>query len=189
MRRPSFVSATSLGRLSGEDKGEPESPEPWRRGRAGTSVGRAVHAVLQAIDLASGADVDDRARAQAAAEGIPEREGEIGRLARTAVESNVVKRAVASGRFWREVPVAAAVGGGSLHGFIDLLFEEGRRTCRGRLQDRLCKRRREPRRSFELSTAGRGLRTRDRPGHGQDGQGSGVPVPTAQARGEVGGPG
>ena len=31
MRRPSFVSATSLGRLSGEDKGEPESPEPWRR--------------------------------------------------------------------------------------------------------------------------------------------------------------
>ena len=124
MRRPSFVSATSLGRLSGEDKGEPESPEPWRRGRAGTSVGRAVHAVLQAIDLASGADVDDRARAQAAAEGIPEREDEVGRLARTAVESDVVKRAVASGRFWREVPVAAAVGGGSLHGFIDLLFEE-----------------------------------------------------------------
>ena len=124
MRRPSFVSATSLGRLSREDKGEPESPEPWRRGRAGTSVGRAVHAVLQAIDLASGPDIDDRSRAQAAAEGIPEREGEIARLARTAVESEVVKRAVASGRFWREVPVAAAVGGGSLHGFIDLLFEE-----------------------------------------------------------------
>ena len=80
--------------------------------------------MLQAIDLASGADVDDRARAQAAAEGIPEREDEVGRLARTAVESDVVKRAVASGRFWREVPVAAAVGGGSLHGFIDLLFEE-----------------------------------------------------------------
>ena len=124
MRRPSFVSATSLGRQTGEDKEEPDSPEPWRRGRAGTSVGRAVHAVLQAIDLASGADVDDRSRAQAAAEGIPEREGEIGRLARTALDSNVVKRAVASGRFWREVPVAAAVGGGSLHGFIDLLFEE-----------------------------------------------------------------
>ena len=41
-----------------------------------------------------------------------------------AVESETVKRAVASGRFWREVPVAAAIGEGSLHGFIDLLFEE-----------------------------------------------------------------
>ena len=124
MGRPSFVSATSLGRQSGEDKEEPDSPEPWRRGRAGTSVGRAVHAVLQAIDLATGEGIGDRARAQAAAEGIPEREGEVARLARVAVESAVVRRAVASGRYWREVPVAAAVGGGSLHGFIDLLFEE-----------------------------------------------------------------
>ena len=118
------MSATSLGRQSGEDKEEPDSPEPWRRGRAGTSVGRAVHAVLQAIDLATGEGIEDRARAQAAAEGIPEREGEIARLCRDAVASAVVRRAVASGRYWREVPVAAAVGNGSLHGFIDLLFEE-----------------------------------------------------------------
>ena len=124
MGRPSFVSATSLGRQSGEDKEEPDSPEPWRRGRAGTSVGRAVHAVLQAIDLATGEGIGDRARAQAAAEGIPEREGEVARLCRDAVDSKVVRRAVASGRYWREVPVAAAVGTGSLHGFIDLLFEE-----------------------------------------------------------------
>ncbi len=127
MGRPSFVSATSLGKQAREeeDKGEQDSPEPWRRGRAGTSVGRAVHAVLQAIDLATGEGIADRARAQAAAEGVPEREGEIAALARVAVDSKVVKRAVASGRYWREVPVAAAVGGGSLHGFIDLLFEEG----------------------------------------------------------------
>ena len=126
MRRPSFVSATSLGRQSGEDKEEPDSPEPWRRGRAGTSVGRAVHAVLQAIDLATGEGIDDRARAQAAAEGIPEREAEIARLCRDAVESAVVRRAVASGRYWREVPVAAAVGNGSLHGFIDPAVRRGR---------------------------------------------------------------
>ena len=127
MGRPSFVSATSLGKQAREeeDKGEQDSPEPWRRGRAGTSVGRAVHAVLQAIDLATGEGITDRARAQAAAEGIPEREGEIVRLCRDAVESKVVKRAVAAGRYWREVPVSAAVGGGSLHGFVDLLFEEG----------------------------------------------------------------
>ena len=29
-----------------------------------------------------------------------------------------------SRRFWREVPVAVGTGNGSLHGFIDLLFEE-----------------------------------------------------------------
>ena len=127
MGRPSFVSATALGKKTGEgeDKEEPDSPEPWRRGRAGTSVGRAVHAVLQAIDLKTGEGIGDRARAQAAAEGIPERTDEVARLCRDAVESAVVRRAVASGRYWREVPVAAAVGNGSLHGFIDLLFEEG----------------------------------------------------------------
>ena len=54
MGRPSFVAATSLGSRLREDKGEQESSEPWRRGRAGTSVGRAVHAVLQSIDQASG---------------------------------------------------------------------------------------------------------------------------------------
>ena len=124
MGRPSFVAATSLGSRLREDKVERESSEPWRRGRAGTSVGRAVHAVLQSIDLATGNDIGDRARAQAAAEGIPDRESDVARLSRVAVDSDIVKRAVASGRFWREVPVAVAIGEGSLHGFIDLLFEE-----------------------------------------------------------------
>ena len=125
--RPSSIAATALGRLQKEDtedKPEQESNEPWRRGRAGTSVGRAVHAVLQAIDLATGAGIAERARAQAAAEGVPGREGEIERLCKVAAESDIVKRAVASKRFWREVPVAVGTGDGSLHGFIDLLFEE-----------------------------------------------------------------
>ena len=87
-------------------------------------MGRAVHAVLQSIDLATGDGLEERARAQAAAEGIPGREGEIARLARVAVESSIVRRAVASGRLWREVPVAVPIGNGSLQGFIDLLFEE-----------------------------------------------------------------
>ena len=125
--RPSSIAATSLGRTKQadpEDKPEQEGSEPWRRGRAGTSVGRAVHAVLQSIDLATGQGIAERARAQAAAEGVPGREGEIERLCQVAVESEIVKRAVASKRFWREVPVAVGSGNGSLHGFIDLLFEE-----------------------------------------------------------------
>ena len=124
LSRPSYAAATGLRKPNEEDKPEQEHVEPWRRGRAGTSVGRAVHAVLQSIDLATGDGLEERARAQAEAEGIPGREGEIARLARVAVESSIVRRAVASGRLWREVPVAVPIGNGSLQGFIDLLFEE-----------------------------------------------------------------
>ena len=35
-----------------------------------------------------------------------------------------MKRAVASGRLWREVPFGVPVGDGALEGFVDLLFEE-----------------------------------------------------------------
>ena len=126
LSRPSFIAATELSRhLDGqEDKPEPDTDEPWRRGRAGTSIGRAVHAVLQSIDLSTGADIRARSRAQAAAEGIPDREEEIARLVAAAINSDIVKRAVASGRLWREVPVSVPTGNGALHGFIDLLFEE-----------------------------------------------------------------
>ena len=124
---PASIAATTLGKsrdTDADDKPEQESNEPWRRGRAGTAVGRAVHAVLQSADLETGDGIAERARAQAAAEGVPGREDEIERLCNVAVESAIVKRAVASGRLMREVPVALGTGGGSLHGFIDLLFEE-----------------------------------------------------------------
>ena len=121
---PSSVAATSLGFLGNEEKPEQHSQEPWRRGRAATSVGRAVHAVLQDADLRTGADIAEQARVKAGAEGVPGREEEIARLCRAAVGSDVVRRAIASGRMWREVPVAAPLGGLTLHGIIDLLFEE-----------------------------------------------------------------
>jgi ATP-dependent exoDNAse (exonuclease V) beta subunit len=119
--RPVSVSATKLAQVSKE---EPDTDEPWRRGRGGTSVGRAVHSVLQTIDLSTGDGIDETSQAQAAAEGIPQRSAEVARLARVAVDSEVVRRAVASSRFWREVPVAAPMTNGVLQGFIDLLFEE-----------------------------------------------------------------
>ena len=130
--RPSTVAATRLAEVAkhvpyrdtGEEtKDEQESDEPWRRGRAGTSIGRAVHAVLQTVDLATGDGIEETARAQAAAEGIPGRVDDIVRLSWGAVRSRVVKRAVESGRYWREVPVGVPIGDGSLQGFIDLLFE------------------------------------------------------------------
>ena len=119
--RPASVAATRLAR---EDKEEPDPEEPWKRGRAGTSIGSAVHGVLQTIDLATGAGVEDAARSQAMAESIPDRAAEVAGLVRNAIESDIVMRAVRSGKLWREVPVAVAVGKGVLEGFIDLLFQE-----------------------------------------------------------------
>ncbi len=129
--RPVSVAATRIKQVADqesedEDGGKPDpdaEDEPWRRGRAGTSVGRAVHAVLQTIDLKTGAGIEETARAQAVAEGIPRRQSDIARLTRVAIESEIVRRAVESGRYWREVPVGVPVGDGALEGFIDLLFE------------------------------------------------------------------
>jgi ATP-dependent exoDNAse (exonuclease V) beta subunit len=132
--RPATVAATTLAkkptlpaepdRDPGLDKDEPADDRPaWRRGRAGTSVGRAVHAVLQTVDLATGDGLDATARAQALAEGIPQREAEIRALARSILLSSTVRGAVTGGRYWREVPVAAVVDGVTVEGFVDLLIE------------------------------------------------------------------
>ena len=120
--RPVSAAATRLAREAKDEQDIPD--EPWRRGRAGTSIGRAVHAVLQVVDLSTGIGLDDIAKAQAAAEGVPGRADDIARLVRRALDSPLVKRALESGRLWRETPVASPVGDGVLDGFIDLLFEE-----------------------------------------------------------------
>ena len=132
MGRPSFVAATALDRRDTDahlvsdsaEKAAQEPAEPWRRGRAGTLIGRALHVVLQSADLETGSDIDAWAKAQSVVEGIPDSEREIAELARRAIESPTVRRALGSGRYWREVPVAVPVGEGSIQGFIDLLFEE-----------------------------------------------------------------
>ncbi len=132
--RPATVAATALakeppvladsGMEAESEKDESVDDRPaWRRGRAGTSVGRAVHAVLQTVDLATGDGLDATARAQALAEGIPQREAEIRALARSVLQSNTVRGAVTGGRYWREVPVAAVVDGVTVEGFVDLLIE------------------------------------------------------------------
>ncbi len=133
--RPATVAATTLAKEAegpadattmdpGLAKDEPGDDRPaWRRGRAGTSVGRAVHAVLQTVDLATGDGLDATARAQALAEGIPQREAEVRALARSVLQSATVRGAVTGGRYWREVPVAAIVDGVTVEGFVDLLIE------------------------------------------------------------------
>ncbi len=94
-----------------------------RRGRAGTAVGRAVHATLQLVDLATGDGLDELAEQQAYAEAIPELAGTVATLARAALGSAAVQEAVARGRLWREAYVAAPVGDRAVEGYVDLLYE------------------------------------------------------------------
>ena len=137
------VSATAVSRsiaVGADVAADAERPEPteepWRRGRAGTAIGSAVHGVLQHADLTdpTGADLADLARWQARVEGVPDAAPEIEAKARAAVGSPLVRRAVGAGRWWREVhvgaPLAAVAGVIPLgavdlfEGFVDLLFED-----------------------------------------------------------------
>ncbi|MGB8858059.1 MAG: UvrD-helicase domain-containing protein [Ilumatobacteraceae bacterium] len=93
---------------------------PWQRGRYGTAVGRAVHAVLQCGNLRTGADFPALAAAQAAAEGVLGHERTIERLARSALLAPAVAEGIA-GPHWRELFVATEIGGTVVEGYIDLL--------------------------------------------------------------------
>jgi ATP-dependent helicase/nuclease subunit A len=130
--RPTTVAASAL-----TDEGEPDSegePDPglqkrprdldlppWLKGRYGTAVGRAVHGVLQSIDLASGAGLEAALAAQCEAEAVAHRAGEVGALVRKALGSASVSEAAASAH-WREVYVCTPVDGRLVEGYIDLLY-------------------------------------------------------------------
>jgi ATP-dependent helicase/nuclease subunit A len=150
--RQANVRATEVALLAGITDGpevsfEPEEAdgseealaEPRRHGRAGTKLGRAVHASLQSLSLLDasvlaglgGTDPEGASRrlvqiahAQARAERIDDRGEEVARLTKAALNSPVVKRALASGTARRELYVAAPVGRTILDGYVDLCFTE-----------------------------------------------------------------
>jgi ATP-dependent helicase/nuclease subunit A len=148
------TSATAIARLlapdrnqgrEGEHDGVLAGPdrEPWRRGRAGTSIGSAVHAVLQHADLGdpTAAEVADLAAWQVSVEGLaPDAVELVEAKARAALASPLVARAISSGSLHRElhvaVPTATVLGAGAaqpredlemdlVEGFVDLLFDDG----------------------------------------------------------------
>ncbi|MCL4446037.1 MAG: UvrD-helicase domain-containing protein [Actinobacteria bacterium] len=93
------------------------------RGRAGTAVGRAVHAVLQCVDLESGEGLEALARGFARSERVSSQESQVKALVQAALNSRAVREAVAGGTYWREMYVGAPVGDVLLEGIVDLLFE------------------------------------------------------------------
>jgi ATP-dependent exoDNAse (exonuclease V) beta subunit len=141
--RPSAVSASQYEgtfdadavRPAASDRlGSPDDPglakdardlelPPWNKGRYGTAVGRAVHGVLQSVDLTTGAGLDEAVAAQVLAEGVGEHADVVVALARSALSSDVVQRA-ASRPHWRETYVGTVVGDRVLEGFIDLVYED-----------------------------------------------------------------
>ncbi|HLG73380.1 MAG TPA: UvrD-helicase domain-containing protein [Chloroflexota bacterium] len=137
--------ATSLAHSAGvpsetfeDDEEEPDELDPLtvredaaaepvtmlRGGRGSTSLGLAVHSVLQTIDLATLADLETLAASAAARYAIPDRVDDVARLVRSAAASAPVQAALAGGRFWREVPIGISYEGTLLEGYIDLLYEQ-----------------------------------------------------------------
>jgi ATP-dependent exoDNAse (exonuclease V) beta subunit len=130
--RPRVVAATALsdeGRSDVDvepDPGLEKRPRnldlpPWLKGRYGTAVGRAVHGVLQTVDLATGAGLADAVAAQCEAEAVLERTEAVQRLVVFALGSPSVQEA-ARCPHWRELYVCTPVGGRLLEGYIDLLY-------------------------------------------------------------------
>ncbi|MFK5634041.1 UvrD-helicase domain-containing protein [Ornithinimicrobium sp. LYQ103] len=96
----------------------------WVKGRYGSAIGRAVHGVMQSVDLATGAGLDDAVAAQCWAEGVTDYAEVVRGVASSFLQSDVVRRA-SEREHWRESYVATAQGDGTvLEGFVDLLYRE-----------------------------------------------------------------
>ncbi len=111
----------------GPDPGLAKGPRdlelpPWNKGRYGTALGRAVHAVLQTVDLATGAGIDDTVRRAGGGGGDRRTRGrDRGAGARARSRRESVQEAVAHG-FRREMYVATPVGDTTLEGYVDLVY-------------------------------------------------------------------
>ncbi len=121
--------ATALAADAVDDAGLAKEPvdldlPPWQRGRYGTAIGRAVHAVLQDADLVTGTDIDRLAAAQCAAEGIFGFESRVADLSRSALATPIVQQAARGTEgvdHWRELFVVADLRTRVLEGYVDLL--------------------------------------------------------------------
>ena len=110
--------------LPGLDKNARDLERPsWEKGRYGTAVGRAVHATLQTVDLATGDGLDGAARAQALAEGVVEQEDVVVALARSGFAAAVTREAAACPH-QKETYVGTVAGDQVVEGVIDLLFTD-----------------------------------------------------------------
>ncbi len=133
--KPSITSASRVAWTETEDDAEQfpgldkdgpidgdDDRSPSRKGRSGTQIGSAVHGVLQTVALNTDPEnLDPVVAAQAEAEGVSQARSMVRALARSALESNTVRKAAGS-EHWKELFVAAPVDGTVVEGYIDLLY-------------------------------------------------------------------
>lgn len=131
---PRFAPVDALDDEPG-DPGLAKDPRPLdgppeARGRYGTAVGRAVHQVLQEVDLhGDGDDVEALATAAALAEDVaPAHRAAVVRLARSILASEVVAAMRRSPLVRRELYVGAPVANQVVWGYLDAVYvdDDGR---------------------------------------------------------------
>ena len=104
-------------------------PPRLPKGRGGSALGRAVHAVLQVIDLATLSDIDLLAAAAAHDEGVSDLVDTLVDYVRNAASSNPVQRArVRRPLLARSAHRLLGVDGSIMEGAIDLLYEHADKT-------------------------------------------------------------
>ncbi|MFM7537703.1 MAG: UvrD-helicase domain-containing protein [Acidimicrobiales bacterium] len=99
---------------------------PEARGRYGTAVGRAVHQVMQLVELAGdGNDLDRLAEAAAVAEDVaPAHRPAVVRLARSIFTSAIADRMRQAALVRRELYVGAPIGDQVVWGYLDAVFAD-----------------------------------------------------------------
>lgn len=115
-----------LDQIAGEAKGVRNiETAPWLKGRYGNLVGRAVHGVLQSIDLVetSPGMLESLVAAQCVAEGVTQHAGVVRKYVLSALALPIVQRAAALPH-WKESFVGTIEAGVVLEGYIDLIFRE-----------------------------------------------------------------
>ncbi|GAC1529340.1 MAG: UvrD-helicase domain-containing protein [Acidimicrobiales bacterium] len=102
---------------------EPSGATPARRrGRAGTAIGRAVHATLQRLDLREPTDIEAEAGRQAYLEGVSGLSDTVSAMVRSALGSDAVRLA-ATHPHHKELFLSAPIGETVVEGYVDLLVE------------------------------------------------------------------
>jgi ATP-dependent exoDNAse (exonuclease V) beta subunit len=88
-------------------------------------VGDALHLVMERVSLPEATDLDEVVESVCAEAGLLDRTGEVQEMAARCLSSAAVRRALASGAYWREVPFTVIRGGGFAVGRVDLVYREG----------------------------------------------------------------
>ena len=98
-----------------EERATGDDERVWRRGRAGTAIGRAVHATLQSVALSVALDdpvIDRIAAREASLEAVPEAADTVAAMVRSGLAADAVALARQHPHH-KELYVAAPVGGAS----------------------------------------------------------------------------